>query len=103
MDQLKLSGAVTDNNRLYAYMMVGSNVNELIDMSRWFNDVDVRWTNTSIKNVSLTVYGKIYNEDEQNVNIAELQQPQLNPGVSTTALSQGGAARRSTTTIHARG
>ena len=35
-------------------------------MNRWFNDVDMRWTNTSIKNVSLTAYGKIYNEDEQN-------------------------------------
>ena len=32
-------------------------------MSRWFNDMDVRLTNTSIENVKLTGYGKIYNEE----------------------------------------
>ena len=31
-------------------------------MNRWFNNMDMRLTNTSIENVSLTGYGKIYNE-----------------------------------------
>ena len=39
-------------------------------MNRWFNDMDVRLTNTSIENVSLTAYGTIYNEDEQTPNTA---------------------------------
>jgi hypothetical protein len=46
MDQLKLSGCVNDSNRLYAFLMAGNNVNELIVMSRSFNDADVRWTNS---------------------------------------------------------
>ena len=66
MDQLKLSGRLDEDNRVYAFLMAGNTVNEEIDMNRWFNDMDVRWTNTSIENVSLTGYGTIYNEDEQN-------------------------------------
>ena len=66
MDQLKLSGLISEENKVYAYLMVGSTVNEEIGMNRWFNDMDMRWTNTSLENVSLTTYGTIYNEDEQN-------------------------------------
>ena len=53
MDQLKLSGQITDDNKVYAFLMVGNTVNQAKighDMNRWFNDVDVRWTNTSIEN-----------------------------------------------------
>ncbi len=88
MDQLKVSGLVSDNNRLYAFLMIGSNTNELIEQTRTFNDMDLRWTNTSVKNLSLTAYGKVYNEDEQIANVAELQQPVLNPGVTTTVLNE---------------
>ena len=71
MDQLKISGLVTEDNRVYAFLMIGNTVNEEINMNRWFNDMDVRLTNTSIENVSLTAYGTIYNEDEQSPNIAD--------------------------------
>ena len=86
MDQLKLSGRITDDNRVYAYLMIGNTVNEEIDMNRWFNDMDVRWTNTSIENVSLTTYGTIYNEDEQNPNIFALGM--LSPETAPSTLAQ---------------
>ena len=78
MDQLKLSGMINDDNRVYAFLMAGNTVNQEISMNRWFNDMDVRWTNTSLQNVSLTGYGTIYNEDEQMPNAA-----------AVTAVNQG--------------
>jgi predicted porin len=59
-------------------------------MNRWFNDVDVRLTNTSIKNVSLTAYGTIYNEDEQNPNVAAVEalNPETSPSTVPQALQQ---------------
>ncbi len=86
MDQLKLSGLISEENKVYAYLMVGSTVNEEIGMNRWFNDMDMRWTNTSLENVSLTTYGTIYNEDEQNPNINALEE--LNPETPPSTLSQ---------------
>ncbi len=86
MDQLKLSGRINDDNRVYSYLMIGNTVNEEIDMNRWFNDMDVRWTNTSIEHVSLTTYGTIYNEDEQTPNLARLEE--LNPETAPSTLSQ---------------
>jgi len=80
MDQLKISGQLTDNTKAYAFLMVGNTINEEINMERWFNDADIRLTNTSIENVSLTGYGKIYNEDESMPNLANV-----------TAVNQGAA------------
>ena len=80
MDQLKISGQITDDTKAYAFLMAGSTINEEIDMERWFNDVDIRLTNTSIKNVTITGYGKIYNEDESLPNLANV-----------TAVNQGPA------------
>ena len=54
MDQLKISGDLTENTKAYAFLMVGHTVNREIDMTRWFNNMDVRLTNTSIENVTLT-------------------------------------------------
>ena len=50
MDQLKISGQLTEDTRAYAFLMAGHTVDQEIDMTRWFNDVDVRLTNTSINN-----------------------------------------------------
>ncbi len=86
MDQLKLSGLITEDNKVYAFLMIGNTVNEEIDMNRWFNNADVRLTNTSIQNVSLTGYGTIFNEDEQSPNINLLEQ--LNPESPPSTLSQ---------------
>jgi hypothetical protein len=86
MDQLKLSGRVSEDNKVYAFLMIGNTVNEEISMNRAFNDLDVRWTNTSIENVSLTTYGGFFNEDEENPSITRLMQ--LNPESSPSTLSQ---------------
>ena len=42
MDQLKISGRLTEDNQVYAFLMAGNTVNQEIDMNRWFNDMDVR-------------------------------------------------------------
>ena len=64
MDQLKISSQITEHNRFYAFLMAGNTVESEIGLARWFNDVDMRWTNTSIDHLSLTGYSTIYNEDE---------------------------------------
>ena len=86
MDQLKLSGMVNDDNRVYAFLMAGNTVNQEISMNRWFNDMDVRWTNTSLQNVSLTGYGTIYNEAEQMPNAATVTA--VNQGPATCSRNQ---------------
>ena len=54
MDQLKISSDLTEDTHAYAYLMNGTTTNETNHMDRWFNDVDMRITNTSIRNVSIT-------------------------------------------------
>lgn len=87
MDQLKISGLLAENTRAYAFLMAGHTVNQEIDMTRWFNDVDLRVTNTSINNLTLTSYGKIFNEAEQMPDAATVtavnQGPEVN-GVPNT-------------------
>ncbi len=64
MDQIKIRGKLTDDTTAYAFLMAGHTVNQEIDMTRWFNDADIRLTNTSIENVTLTGYGRVFNETE---------------------------------------
>ena len=72
MDQLKIGGDLTENTKAYAFLMVGHTVNREIDMTRWFNNVDLRLTNSSIDNVRLTGFGKVFNEDEQMPSLANV-------------------------------
>lgn len=72
MDQVKISGQINENNRAYAYLMAGNTVQKEIDMHRWFNDADVRLTNTSIDNVTVTGYGKVFNESESPADAARV-------------------------------
>ena len=73
MDQLKVGAQLTDDTKAYAFLMLGSNTEEELQMTRLFNNVDVRVTNTSFKNVSLTAYGGVYNEDESAPSAAAVQ------------------------------
>ncbi len=83
-DQLKISGDLNDDNKLYAlpvrrqhaqespighcrprpgtvYARPGPFVPPASDervSNRQFNGADVRWTNTTIENVSITTYGR---------------------------------------------
>ena len=65
--------------------MVGHTVNREIDMTRWFNNVDLRLTNSSIDNVRLTGFGKVFNEDEQMPSLANVTALET---YSNTCLSQ---------------
>ena len=73
MDQLKIGYQLTDNTKAYAYLMPGTNTEEELAMTRLFNDMDFRLTNTSIQNVSLTGYGTVFNEVETSPTAAAVQ------------------------------
>ncbi|MCC6123637.1 MAG: hypothetical protein IT426_01610 [Pirellulales bacterium] len=80
MDQLKIGCDITEDTRAYSYLMVGETVNTTNRMERYFNNVDVRVTNTSIQNVSITGYGTVFNEDESmpsNTFITSINQASL--------------------------
>jgi hypothetical protein len=81
MDQLKVSSQLTDNTKGYAYLMTGSTTDQDLDMTRLFNNMDFRLTNTAIPNTSLTAYGTVYNEVETEPTAAAVQ-----------AINQGGNA-----------
>jgi hypothetical protein len=89
MDQLKIGVQLTENTKAYAFLMVGSTVNQEIDMDRWFNNSDIRLTNTSIENLTLTGYGKIFNEDEATPNLAKViaLNPENPPNTIDTVIS----------------
>jgi len=70
MDQVKIRGKLTEDTTAYAYLMAGHTTNQEIDMNRWFNNADIRLTNTSIDNVTFTGYGKIFNEAESMPSLA---------------------------------
>ena len=72
MDQLKISGEITENTRAYSYLMLGDTVNTTNRMERYFNNADVRVTNTSIQNVSITGYGTVFNENESMPDLATI-------------------------------
>jgi hypothetical protein len=72
MDQLKISGDITENTKAYAFMMAGNTYNTDNQMKRWFNDMDMRLTNNSLENVTVTGYGKIFNEDESAPDVATI-------------------------------
>ena len=73
MDQLKANWEITDCTKAYAYLMIGNTVSDspnislpggTMSMTRYFNNIDLRLTNTSVENLSVTAYGKNFNEDE---------------------------------------
>jgi hypothetical protein len=82
MDQLKISADVAEDTKAYSYLMVGNTANQLNNMDRWFNNVDVRITNTSLQNVCITGYGTLFNEDESMPNAATITS--LNQGTGNT-------------------
>jgi hypothetical protein len=98
MDQLKLSGNLGEDTKVYAFMMAGTTVDREIDMSRWFNDVDVRVTNTSVRNTTITAYGSCFNEDEQMPNAAKViaVNPENAPSTVAAQISAPIDYRRST-------
>lgn len=84
-DQLKISADLNDDNKLYTFMFVGnthkeSDIASPISLTpppfaqspsderienRQFSGADLRWTNTSVKNVSITTYGRTTAENNE--------------------------------------
>ena len=86
IDQLKLSAELNDNNKFYAFLFAGDTRknSDIVPptplppgtafeapegdqriSNRQFNGVDVRWTNTSIENVTITTYGRTVGENNE--------------------------------------
>ena len=103
MDQLKVSGQLTDNTKADAYLMTGTTTDQDLAMTRLFNNMDFRLTNTAIPNTSLTAYGTVFNEVETCANRGGRASDQ--PGgtrpspKSRTAPSLGAAGSWSPSTI----
>jgi hypothetical protein len=70
IDQVKIGLNLDDDNKIYALMLNGITLNDSIGTDRYFNNVDVRWTNTSIENLTLTTFWKQINESETLVSQA---------------------------------
>jgi hypothetical protein len=70
IDQVKISLNFDDDNKFYALMLNGDTYNNSIGTNRYFNNVDVRWTNTSIENLTLCTFWKQFNECETLVSPA---------------------------------
>jgi hypothetical protein len=71
-DQLKIAWKVNDTNRFYAYLFDGTMKDEEIDLSRFNAGADLRWTNTSIKNLSITPYARFVKDWTQAPNIDKI-------------------------------
>ena len=87
-DQLKIAWKVNDTNRFYAYLFDGTMKDEEIDLSRFNAGADLRWTNTSIKNLSITPYAKFIQDWTQAPNmdkiLAAAPEDRLFPGPGGT-------------------
>jgi hypothetical protein len=70
IDQVKISLNPDGDNKFYALMLNGEMFNESVGTNAFFNNVDVRWTNNSIENVTLVTHWKQFNEVETLPNPA---------------------------------
>lgn len=83
MDELKIGAELNDKTHFYGFFMAGENTSQTytvnpatgatagsVDMPRYFNDCDVRVSNKSIENVSLTAYAKVFNNYEAPASLS---------------------------------
>ncbi len=70
IDQVKISLNPDGDNKFYALMLNGETFNETVGTNAFFNNVDVRWTNNSIENLTLVTHWKQFNEVETLPNFA---------------------------------
>jgi hypothetical protein len=100
MDQLKISSQIDEDNRFYSYLMIGQTLDEDIDMRRFFNDMDFRWTNTAVENVNLTGFATVYNENEETPSAANVGQTTYNYEANPTLTPPASANNLSNEMIH---
>jgi hypothetical protein len=80
IDQVKIGLDLDDDNKFYALMLNGNTYNDAVGTDRQFNNVDVRWTNNSIENLTLTTRWKQLNETESLPNPTKVPyEDYLNP------------------------
>ena len=77
MHKVKIGWVVNDCNNVYANLMYGATDSFLRDLHRWFDNVDLRWTNRAIEGVSYTLYG-VYYSDRNSTPV--VMGPPLYPG-----------------------
>ncbi len=78
IDRLKIAANLTEENQLYANLYVGNTKNEFRDTHRDMNGYDIRLTNTSLDQVTLTGYASRYVETNQ-VPTTYFTEPPLAP------------------------
>ena len=86
IDRLKVSTNLTEANQLYANLYVGNTKNEFRDTHRDMNGYDLRLTNTSLDQITLTGYASRYAEDNE-LPTTFLTSPPLSPAAVPPALS----------------
>ncbi len=65
IDRLKIGGDLTENTRFYANLFLGDTKNRNRNVHRDFNGWDLRVTNRTVDNLSLTGFAKWYEEKGQ--------------------------------------
>jgi len=65
IDRLKISGLLTDYNRLYANLYIGNTKNEFRDTHRRYDGYDIRLINTSFEDLDITGYASQYVENNE--------------------------------------
>jgi hypothetical protein len=100
MDQVKIGAQLTDNTKAYANLMAGNTVDREISMDRWFNNMDLRVTNTSFANLNLTGYGTIFNEDESFPNVANVTAVNQGPTIDGKTNTRPSEADIISGTVH---
>ncbi len=86
IDQVKIGLDLDDDNKFYALMLNGDTYNDSMGTNRFFNNVDARWTNNSIENLTLSTFWKQINECETlvspaNAPFADYTLPNGNPNI----------------------
>ena len=65
IDRLKITAKVTESNQFYANLYVGDTENKFRDMHRDYDGYDLRWTNRSFDDLTLTGYASRYDEKNE--------------------------------------
>jgi hypothetical protein len=70
IDRLKFASKIGCDTDMYVLGYLGYNRNQLRNTSRDFNGADLRITNSSLDNLTLTGYGKYYREETSDPTVA---------------------------------
>jgi len=95
MDQLKISYDLSEDTKVYSYLMFGDTESKDnygntsafpgLTIHRQFHNVDLRVTNKSIQNVTLTGFGKLYGDYQNATNVSKIATNSATAVTPTTA------------------